>query len=201
MWHIWIDDRGEGGKFHSTQHGMNGQAQMTFKVAGNCMITIGGCQFTGQNDQLCIKKQQREHWMPCLKEKQQNVIIGLDTSGQDRVSFCYVGDAGTVTVSSPGSYIPEILITPLADDYIPQSIMVADGMTAAQMAVNTSYYYDFRIKDSVLYNLDSSASEPALNTGVIGLMEVRTPGRYKDSTHGMQGKRNLRFRYRETAAL
>ena len=61
-------------------------------------------------------------------------------------------------------------------------------MTAAQMAVNTSYYYDFRIKDSVLYNLDSSASEPALNTGVIGLMEVRTPGRYKDSTHGMQGK-------------
>ena len=111
-----------------------------------------------------------------------------DTSGQDRVSFCYVGDAGTVTVSSPGSYIPEILITPLADDYIPQSIMVADGMTAAQMAVNTSYYYDFRIKDSVLYNLDSSTSEPALNTGVIGLMEVRTPGRYKDSTHGMQGK-------------
>ena len=56
------------------------------------------------------------------------------------------------------------------------------------MAVNTSYYYDFRIKDSVLYNLDSSASEPVLNTGVIGLMEVRTPGRYKDSTHGMQGK-------------
>ena len=61
-------------------------------------------------------------------------------------------------------------------------------MTAAQMAVNTSYYYDFRIKDSVLYNLDSSASEPVLNTGVIGLMEVRTPGRYKDSTHGNAGE-------------
>ena len=34
---------------------MNGQAQMTFKVAGNCMITIGGCQFTGQNDQFVLK--------------------------------------------------------------------------------------------------------------------------------------------------
>ena len=43
------------GKFHSTDHGMNGQAQMTFKVAGNCMITIGGCQFTGQNDQFVLK--------------------------------------------------------------------------------------------------------------------------------------------------
>ena len=40
MWRIWIDDRGEAGKFHSTDHGMNGQAQMTFKVAGNCMIKL-----------------------------------------------------------------------------------------------------------------------------------------------------------------
>ena len=176
------------GKFHSTDHGMNGQAQMTFKVAGNCMITIGGCQFTGQNDQFVLKTTTGALDAVSKAAKTAKCYNRADTSGQDRVSFCYVGDAGTVTVSSPGSYIPEILITPLADDYIPQSIMVADGMTAAQMAVNTSYYYDFRIKDSVLYNLDSSASEPTLNTGVIGLMEVRTPGRYKDSTHGMQGK-------------
>ena len=176
------------GKFHSTDHGMNGQAQMTFKVAGNCMITIGGCQFTGQNDQFVLKTTTGALDAVSKAAKTAKCYNPADTSGQDRVSFCYVGDAGTVTVSSPGSYIPEILITPLADDYIPQSIMVADGMTAAQMAVNTSYYYDFRIKDSVLYNLDSSVSEPVLNTGVIGLMEVRTPGRYKDSTHGMQGK-------------
>ena len=107
----------KGAKFHDAQHGIQGQCQLTFKVAGNCTIDIGGCTFSGGTDQFVMSASAGALNATSKAAKTAKCYDANCTDGTDRVSFVYQGGEGTVTLVSPGSYIPEILITPLADDY------------------------------------------------------------------------------------
>lgn len=177
------------GKFHSEQHGMNGASQLTFQVAGNCTISIGGCQFSGATDQLTMTASAGALDATSKAAKTAKCYDANCIDGTDRVSFVYQGGKGTVTLVSPGSYIPEILITPLADDYESDVMMYADGTAISTLPVNTSYFVDFRKGDSALYT--ENKQDAAMNSGKIGLIEVVTAGKFHSEDHGMQANTKI----------
>ena len=127
------------GKFHSADHGMNQAATFNIQVAGNSKISIGGCAFTGENDVFTMTSTTGTLDAEQKAAKTTNCYNENCTDGTDRVTFVYTGEAGSVTFTSVGSYIPCIIVESIVEE-APRVIEVWDF--AGQEESDTDLYHN-----------------------------------------------------------
>ena len=124
---------------YHNDHGIAGAAQFTFKVAGNCMIKIGGCFFSGANDEFTVSSSTGTFDVTQKPAKTQSCYTNDKSTF---VTFAYTGEAGTVTLKTTGGYLPriEIVHEKEPEPFVARPIEVWDF--AAKQESDTTLYHN-----------------------------------------------------------
>ncbi|MCI8427031.1 MAG: hypothetical protein HFJ03_05755 [Lachnospira sp.] len=124
---------------YHNDHGIAGAAQFTFKVAGNCMIKIGGCFFSGANDEFTVSSSTGTFDVTQKPAKTQSCYTNDKSTF---VTFVYTGEAGTVTLKTTGGYLPriEIVHEKEPEPFVARPIEVWDF--AAKQESDTTLYHN-----------------------------------------------------------
>jgi len=176
-------------------HGMAKAVKLSFKVAGNCTITIGGCQYSGANDKITMTSSTGIFDATEKNIKTAKCYNAGNTDGSDRVTFTYTGDAGTVTLTSTGGYLPRIEISSDKEDE--GEVLYGDGTKISNPLMGATYYFDFLNTKSDIWDKGDAAEateqKTPLKTGTLGLMTVEQAGVYWND-HGMAKAVKLSFK-------
>ena len=174
-------------------HGTSGGMVVEIKVAGNSRISLLGCAYSGDQSVVATTE------TGALDKTSQAITLGCKTP----TDFLYVGEAGSVKLTVSGGYTHGFLVTPLADDEVPDldvevevDPLEPDAFKATTPNRDVTYVLNFMDTISPVWdfqNGDVVATEdnrPYMKTGTTGLVTVNTAAKYWNS-HGTNGAMDI----------